>query len=211
MVLTKEGGFANLLAMPYGNGLTVAARNRGAAPIENVSVSASVDPASDAKAAEYRAKLPPAELGKFLANKGTGLLEKQEYSQAEGVLRECLNIRQEALAEGDWLIFNTMSLLGESLSGQGKFAEAEPLLIDANAGLTDAAGTIPAVVRETRLRKSIERLATLYGSWDAADPDEAHAEKAAQYRAKLPASPESKDPGHPGAPEEPDDTRAAQP
>ncbi len=52
LVMTQHDGFANLLAMPYGAGLSVAARNRGQKPIEGVAVSMSVDRASDANRAE---------------------------------------------------------------------------------------------------------------------------------------------------------------
>ena len=57
LVLTEKGGFANLLAMPYGNGLTVAARNRGEKPIENVALSMSVDHATDANRADYAGRM----------------------------------------------------------------------------------------------------------------------------------------------------------
>jgi hypothetical protein len=57
LVMTNHEGFANLLAMPYGAGWTIAARNRGDKPIENVSVSMSVDRASAAKAADYAGRM----------------------------------------------------------------------------------------------------------------------------------------------------------
>jgi hypothetical protein len=57
LVMTSREGFANLLAMPYGAGITIAARNRGEKPIEGVSVSLSVDRAQGAKAADYAARM----------------------------------------------------------------------------------------------------------------------------------------------------------
>jgi 3-keto-disaccharide hydrolase len=57
LVMAGRDGFANLLAMPYGAGFTVAARNRGEKPIENVAVSLSVDRASGAKAADYAGRM----------------------------------------------------------------------------------------------------------------------------------------------------------
>lgn len=54
LVMTSRDGFANLLAMPYGAGLTIAARNRGEKPIENVAVSMSVD---RAKGADYAGRM----------------------------------------------------------------------------------------------------------------------------------------------------------
>ncbi len=56
-MLTNEAGFANLLAMPFGNGLTVAARNRGSEPNEGVSLSMSVDHATDANRSDYASRM----------------------------------------------------------------------------------------------------------------------------------------------------------
>lgn len=53
LVMAGREGFANLLAMPYGRGLTVAARNRGSQAIGDVAVSMSVDRATDANKADY--------------------------------------------------------------------------------------------------------------------------------------------------------------
>jgi hypothetical protein len=57
LVMAGRGGFANLLAMPYGAGLTVSARNRGETPIEGIGVSMSVDRAEGAKASDYAARM----------------------------------------------------------------------------------------------------------------------------------------------------------
>jgi len=57
MVLTAREGFASLLAMPYGAGLTVAARNRGSKPIPAVAISMSVDRANDANREEHAGRM----------------------------------------------------------------------------------------------------------------------------------------------------------
>jgi len=57
MVLTDESGFANLLAMPYGAGITISARNRGPEPIKDVSISMSVDSATEANRADYAGRM----------------------------------------------------------------------------------------------------------------------------------------------------------
>jgi hypothetical protein len=57
LVMAASDGFASLLAMPYGAGITIAARNRGEKPLENVAVSMSVDRASGAKAADYAGRM----------------------------------------------------------------------------------------------------------------------------------------------------------
>ena len=56
-MLTGNDGFANLLAMPYGDGLSVAVRNRGQKPIENVAVSMSVDRATDKNRDDYAGRM----------------------------------------------------------------------------------------------------------------------------------------------------------
>ena len=50
------------------------------------------------------------------------------------LLRECLELREKTKVD-EWLRFHTMSQLGAALAGQGKFAEAEPLLTNGYEGL----------------------------------------------------------------------------
>ena len=57
LVMARKEGFANLLAMPYGSGLAVAARNRGEKPIEKVGVSMSVDRATDKNRDDYAGRM----------------------------------------------------------------------------------------------------------------------------------------------------------
>jgi hypothetical protein len=49
-------------------------------------------------------------------------------------LRACLAIREKKLPD-DWRRFNAQSLLGGSLLGQQKYAEAEPLLVQGYEGM----------------------------------------------------------------------------
>jgi hypothetical protein len=57
LVVASKEGVANLLAMPYGAGIRVAARNRGTKPIENVAVTMSVDRATNANRDERAARM----------------------------------------------------------------------------------------------------------------------------------------------------------
>jgi hypothetical protein len=57
MVMASKEGVASLLAMPYGAGIAIAARNRGAKPIENVAVTLSVDPANDKTRDDYASRM----------------------------------------------------------------------------------------------------------------------------------------------------------
>ncbi len=95
------------------------------------------DNGCDPKAAEWRAWLAAAERAGSLIKLGMRLLKDGRNVEAEATPGDCLDTRQEALPEGHWLIFNTRSALGESLAGQAKFAEAEPLLVDSCVKLNE--------------------------------------------------------------------------
>ena len=47
------------------------------------------------------------------------------------VLTECFEIRRRVMPEGHWLIWNAQSLLGETLTAQSRFVEAEAMLVEA--------------------------------------------------------------------------------
>lgn len=46
-VLVAREGFASMLALPFGDGITISAKNRGSRPIANVGIELSVEPATD--------------------------------------------------------------------------------------------------------------------------------------------------------------------
>jgi len=98
------------------------------------------------------------------------LLHQQRYAEAEPILRECLLIREKS--EPDvWTTFDNQSMLGDSLLGQQKFAEAEAHLLAGYEGLQARQEKIPPVAR-IRLTEAIERLVRLYettGEEDKAD------------------------------------------
>jgi hypothetical protein len=71
-----------------------------------------------------------------------------------------------------------MSLLGGALLGQGKYAEAEPLVIEGYEGIKARAARIPAPSRTPRLSEAAERLVRLYESWGKAG-------QATAWKAKL--------------------------
>ena len=91
MVMASKEGVASLLAMPYGAGITIAARNRGAKPIENVAVTLSVDPANDKNRDDYAGRMrlrgifqPAGSLAVDLARtSGQGRWVSLVYSQAD--------------------------------------------------------------------------------------------------------------------------------
>jgi tetratricopeptide (TPR) repeat protein/predicted Ser/Thr protein kinase len=127
--------------------------------------------------AQQRRKLPAdsPELAATLATLGDCWLKQEKFAQAEPHLRECLTIRQKKRPE-HWSRAQTQSLLGASLVGQKKYAEAEPLLLDGYEGLKARAKDLPAPAQKN-LTEALDRLIRLYEDWGQAD-------KAARWRAQ---------------------------
>ena len=99
--------------------------------------------------------------------------EMARFGEAAELLRGCLATRQKSLPEGHWLIADTVSQLGGAVAGGGKFAEAEPLLLDGYAGMADNRRVLP-----DRKRQAIERIIRLYEAWDKPD-------QASEWRQRL--------------------------
>jgi serine/threonine protein kinase len=110
------------------------------------------------------------QLANALAQLGLIMLQAGQAADAEPILRECLAIRQKKQPEA-WTTFNTQSMLGGSLLGQKKYAEAEPLLLAGYQGMHERQATIPAP-GQVRVIEALERLVQLYdalGKKDTAD------------------------------------------
>jgi eukaryotic-like serine/threonine-protein kinase len=97
---------------------------------------------------------------------------------AEPLLREALAIREKELPD-DWRTFETKSLLGGSLLGQKKYAEAEPLLLQGYDGMKAREPKIPAPSRKC-LPEAAERIIQLYDACGRKD-------QADEWRKKRPA------------------------
>jgi serine/threonine protein kinase len=102
-----------------------------------------------------------------LAALGANLLFQEKWNDAESVLRDSFAIRNRMQPE-DWRTFNTQSLLGQSLTGQALYAEAEPLLLEGYTGLKQRESSIPPAAR-TRIKESLQRLVDLYVAWEKPD------------------------------------------
>ncbi len=103
-------------------------------------------------------------------------LETQRFQDAERLLRECWEFRRKGKAD-DWLRFYTMSQLGDCLAGQGKPAEAEPLLIEGCKGLIASAAKVP-LARRKDASAAAARIVSFYDTWG-------QPEKAAAWRREL--------------------------
>jgi len=103
-------------------------------------------------------------------------LEEMKYADAESLLREALS-SYEKTAPGSSSQYRSQSLLGASLAAQGRFAEAEPLLVEGYHGMTEQTEAIPFEYRPG-IDKAGQRIVQLYERWEKPD-------KAAAWRDKL--------------------------
>ena len=108
------------------------------------------------------------------------LLRVRRPAVAELIARGALDLGRQSLGEGDWRLSDTRSLIGETLLAQKKFAQAEPLLLEAQEKLA-ASAEAPVDAR----RKAIHRLVDLYESWELGSPGQGKMAEAARWKARL--------------------------
>jgi tetratricopeptide (TPR) repeat protein len=119
-----------------------------------------------------------------LQDQGESLVRRGRYVDSEPILRECLAIRRKT-QPGAWKAYYAQSLLGGALMGQGRYAEAEPDLGQAYAGLKAREGQIPPLLARHRVAEAGHRVVRLYEAWG-------RPEKAAEWRRKLSGPKEGK-------------------
>jgi serine/threonine protein kinase len=103
-------------------------------------------------------------------------LAAERWREAETLLRRCLELRDQK-PSSDWWRFYTMSQLGAALSGQGKYVEAEPLLIQGHEGLRSRESAIP-VPSKKHVAAAAARIVPFYQAWG-------RREQAAAWKARL--------------------------
>ena len=116
---------------------------------------------------------------KSMSSLANAYLDAKRWEIAEGILRECLQLR-EKIPDDVWLRFQTMCSLGSTLSAQKKYAAAEPFLIDGYKGMKANEATIPDA-KKKNLAIVAERIVPFYVAWGKQ-------EEAAAWRQRL-ASP----------------------
>lgn len=99
-----------------------------------------------------------------LAKLGMTYMELGKWTDAEVALRECLEIRRKSFPRS-WLHANASSMLGESLVSQGRYQEAEPLLLDGYARLLRLRASLPPDARQN-LGLAEKRVEELYDAWE---------------------------------------------
>ena len=110
------------------------------------------------------------ELAMFLQFNGS-------LAEAESLMRQCVDIRKRVFPSGDWRTATANCSLGAILSRQGKYQEAEPLLL---AAYEDVRAHPPPPAQAAQLGEVVSRIVQLYQDWGKP-------EKAAEWLTKLPA------------------------
>ena len=96
---------------------------------------------------------------------GWARLKQGRYAEVERALREALDAQMKA-APDLWERFNTASMLGASLAGQRRFAEAEPLLVAGYEGMaTRKPAANPNFRSRFTLREAADAILQLYADW----------------------------------------------
>ncbi|HVU24789.1 MAG TPA: tetratricopeptide repeat protein, partial [Opitutus sp.] len=117
------------------------------------------------------------EMAKALGGLASALVRAQQFAEAETVARDALALRQKRLTPGDWLIYNAQKLVGDSLVGQKRYAEAEPLLLGAFKEMQSRPPKASeAGLRATWRQRLSEAAAALAGLYETtSQPDKAAA------------------------------------
>ncbi|HEU5179775.1 MAG TPA: tetratricopeptide repeat protein, partial [Candidatus Polarisedimenticolia bacterium] len=92
------------------------------------------------------------ENGINLTDIGETRLALKQYDEARQVLEEALAIREKGLSPGSWRTENTRSLLGVSLAGLGRRAEAEKLLTSSVSAIAASKDAPPEVKSKAQAR-----------------------------------------------------------
>ena len=101
------------------------------------------------------------------------MIKTGKSKEGETILREAVKLRTESLPKEHFWVAVANSALGECLTTQKRFAEAEPLLVESYASLKSRLGQ-----RDPRTAEALQRLVKLYEAWGKPA-------QAAQYRALV--------------------------
>ncbi len=105
------------------------------------------------------------------------------FEEAEPLLKEVCDRVRKVLPEGDWRIGTCLFKYGHCLFALKRYAEAEENLLEA---YRISLSTFGPEARETIAH--VYTLTRMYETWDVVEPGQGHADKAAEWRAKLPAT-----------------------
>jgi serine/threonine protein kinase/tetratricopeptide (TPR) repeat protein len=99
-------------------------------------------------------------LADALASFASSLTDAGDFAGAEPLARECLEIRQKKIPDR-WKAFSACNLLGSVLLAQKRYADAEPLLVQAYEGMARREQSIP-LAGKGNLRAAVRHLVQLF-------------------------------------------------
>ena len=105
--------------------------------------------------------------------RGLSLTKTGQPNDGETILREAVKMRTDSLPKEHFWVAQANDALGEYLTIQGRYDEAEPLLLRSYESLKSSQGA-----GNPRTRLAVQRLIALYESWGKPD-------RANEYRAEL--------------------------
>ncbi len=129
-----------------------------------------------------------------LAQAGEVLIGKGEHATAERLLRTSVEIRARVMPD-KWGYFHALSILGAAVAGQGRYAEAEPMLADGYRGMAEKPAGHPIFQIQ-----AARRLVDLYERWGK--PNEAEEWRATLLALERTASAAEPPPSSGAAPDE---------
>ncbi|MEL7473836.1 MAG: tetratricopeptide repeat protein [Planctomycetota bacterium] len=122
-----------------------------------------------------------------LANMGNSLRNRERHNEAIAYLERALRGARVAHPDDFPGTAFILGWYGSCLRDVGRFADAEPMLVESRAIIVRAMGESHPIASQMALG-----LAMLYDSWHADEPDAGHNINAAEGRSRIDA------PGHPG-------------
>ncbi len=111
-----------------------------------------------------------------MSNLGVAYFNQGKFAQAELSFRTALNAYEKTKSDS-WQRYNCQSLLGATLEREGKYSEAEPLLLSGYRGMVERRATMPAQ-NQILVDNAAESISRLYQDWGKA-------EKAAAWRETI--------------------------
>jgi serine/threonine protein kinase len=96
--------------------------------------------------------------------RGLSLTKTGQPEEGEAILREAVKVRTDSLPKEHFWVALANGALGECLTTQGRYAEAEPLLLQSYESLKSSQGAT-----NPRTHLALRRLITLYNDWGKHD------------------------------------------
>ena len=104
-------------------------------------------------------------------------LQQRKCADAETAIREALS-SYDNTSPDNWRRYYSRTILGATLAGQGRYADAEPLLLSGYEGMAQREATMPFENRSA-LDQGGEWIVQLYRDWG-------QPQKAAVWRSRSP-------------------------